>query len=90
MDRMIRPVLTEVGLFLTPFVLYAAFLFATRTGILHPPAWTPRHLVGLVIASLLLVIGSFIVLAKFSGSPPGSTYVPAHVEDGKFVPGATR
>jgi hypothetical protein len=87
---MIRPVLTEIGLFLTPFVLYAAFLFATRTGVLHPPAWTPRHLVGLVIASLVLVIGSFLVLAKFSGSPPGSTYVPAHVEDGKFVPGATR
>jgi hypothetical protein len=87
---MIRPVLTEIGLFLTPFVLYAAFLFATRTGVLHPPAWTPRHLVGLVIASLVLVIGSFLVLAKFSGSPPGSTYVPAHVEDGKFVPGETR
>jgi len=87
---MIRPVLTEIGLFLTPFVLYAAFLWATRKGILHPPAWTPHHLAWLVIASLVLVIGSFLVLAKFSGSPPGSTYVPAHVEDGKFVPGETR
>ena len=47
MDRMIRPVLTEIGLFLTPFVLYAAFLFATRAGVLHPPAWTLRRLVGL-------------------------------------------
>ncbi len=87
---MIRPVLTEIGLFLTPFVLYAAFLLATRTGVLHPPAWAPRHLAALVIASLVLVIGSFLVLAKFSGAPPGSTYVPAHVEDGKFVPGVTR
>ena len=41
-------------------------------------------------ASLLLVVGSFLVLAKFSGAPPGSTYVPAHIEDGKFVPGETR
>jgi hypothetical protein len=49
----------------------------------------PR-LAGLLIASLVLVIGSFLVLAKFSGSPPGSTYVPAHVENGTFVPGTTR
>jgi len=45
---------------------------------------------GLLIASLVLVIGSFLVLAKFSGAPPGSTYVPAHVEDGKFVPATTQ
>jgi hypothetical protein len=30
------------------------------------------------------------VLAHFSGAPPGSTYEPAHVEDGQFVPGRTR
>jgi len=87
---MIRPVLTEIGLFLTPFALYAAFLLATRAGILQPAAWTMRRLAALVIVSLVLVIGSFVVLAKFSGAPPGSTYVPAHIEDGKFVPGATR
>jgi hypothetical protein len=87
---MIRPVLTEIGLFVTPFVLYAAYLLATRNGLLHPPSWTPRHLAALVIASLVLVIGSFVILAKYSGAPPGSTYVPAHVEDGKFVPGVTR
>ena len=27
------------------------------------------------------------VLAHFSGAPPESTYVPAHIENGKFVPG---
>jgi hypothetical protein len=43
-----------------------------------------------LIVALLLMIGSFIVLAQFSGAPPGSTYVPAHVEDGRFVPGETR
>jgi len=44
----------------------------------------------LVIVSLALVVGSFLVLAQFSGAPPGSTYVPAHIEDGRLVPGATR
>jgi hypothetical protein len=36
------------------------------------------------------MLGSFVYLAHFSGAPPGSTYEPAHMEDGKFVPGRTR
>jgi len=87
---MIRPIATEIGLFLTPFVLYAVFLFATRAGFMQPDAWTLPRLAGLVIASLVLMIGSFLVLAQFGGSPPGSTYVPAHIEGGKFVPQSTR
>ena len=87
---MIRPISIEVGLFLTPFVIYAAFLMATRAGVLQLSAWTMRRVAVLVIASLLLVVGSFLVLARFSGAPPGSTYVPAHVDGGKFVPGTTR
>jgi hypothetical protein len=87
---MIRSISTEFGLFLTPFVLYAGFLFATRVGVLHPSAWTMQRVAALFIASLLLVIGSFVVLAKFSGAPPNSAYVPAHIENGKFVPGTTK
>jgi hypothetical protein len=87
---MIRPVFTEVGLFLAPFVIYEAFLLATRAGVLQSDAWSLRRVAGLVIISLALVVGSFLLLAQFSGAPPGSTYVPAHVEDGKFVPGTTR
>ncbi len=87
---MIRPFATEIGLFLVPFLLYAAFLAATRTGIMQPDAWTLRRITGLVIVSLALMAGSFVVLAQFSGAPPGSTYVPAHIENGKFVPGTTR
>jgi Family of unknown function (DUF6111) len=84
--RMIRPIATEIGLFLTPFVVYAAFLLATRAGILHPNAWTLSRLAGLVIASLILMVGSFVALVQFGRAPPGSIYVPAHTEDGKFVP----
>jgi len=87
---MIRPIFTEIGLFLIPFVLYAAFLVVTNAGVLGSKAWSPRRLTALLIASLVLVVGSFIALAQFSGAPPGSTYVPAHIENGKFVPGATR
>ena len=30
---MIRPVLTEIGIFLIPFAVYALFLAATRSGV---------------------------------------------------------
>ena len=84
---MIRPILTEIGIFLIPFAVYALFLIATRSGVFAQSSW-PAHLVAkLVLGSLLLVIVSFVMLAHFSGAPPGSTYVPAHVENGKFVPG---
>ncbi len=87
---MIRPVFTEIGLFLVPFVLYALFLAATRADILQAKAWSPPRVAGLLVASLILLAGSFFALAQFSGAPPGSTYVPAHIHDGKLVPGATR
>jgi hypothetical protein len=32
----------------------------------------------------------FVLLAHFSGAPPDSTYVPAHIEDGKLIPGAEK
>ena len=87
---MIRPIATEVVLFFIPFVVYAAFLVATRAGVFLPKSWTLSRIAGLIIASLILMAGSFLALAEFSGAPPGSTYVPAHIDGGKFVPGTTR
>lgn len=87
---MIRPVFTEIALFLAPFIAYAIFLWATKAGVLHPDSWTLPRIAWLVIAALVLMIGSFIVLAQWGGSPPGSTYIPAHTEDGHFVPGETK
>ncbi len=87
---MIRPVLTEVGIFLVPFAIYALFLFATRSGLFATTSW-PMHMVGkLLIGSFVLVIASFLLLAQFSGAPPHSTYVPAHLENGHLVPGASQ
>ena len=87
---MIRPVLTEVAIFLIPFAVYALFLIATRSGVLVSTSW-PAHLVAkLVLGSLLLVVISFVLLAHFSGAPPDSTYVPAHIENGKLIPGAEK
>jgi hypothetical protein len=87
---MIRPALTEVGVFLIPFAVYAMFLIATRSGLLVQSSWPAHLLAKLVLGSLLLVVVSFILLAHFSGAPPNSTYIPAHMENGKFVPGVEK
>jgi hypothetical protein len=87
---MIRPAFTEILIFLIPFAVYALFLLATRSGLLLQTSW-PVHVVAkLVLGALLLVIISFILLAHFSGAPPNSTYIPAHIENGKFVPGVEK
>jgi hypothetical protein len=87
---MIRVGFTEIALFATPFLLYAAFLWATRAGILDVESWPLSRLVTLAIFSLLLVAGSFIYFANRDGAPPGSTYVPAHLENGKLIPGTVK
>jgi hypothetical protein len=85
---MIRPISTEVALFLIPFAVYALFLVATRRGLLDPAHWPFARLAWLVSAALVLMLGSFIWFATFGGAPPDSTYIPAHVdENGTFVPG---
>ena len=84
---MIRPFLTEISLFVAPFAAYAIFLIATRAGLLDPQSWPPRILFWLTAIALVLMIGSFIVIAHFAGEEIGSTYIPARMEDGKFIPG---
>ena len=84
---MIRPVLTEIALFLAPFVIYALFLWLTKTSMLDRTYWSVKIMLSLTIVALLLMIGSFIYLGHFTGMPHDGTYVPAHVEDGKLVPG---
>jgi hypothetical protein len=87
---MIRPALFELVLFITPFALYALMLWATRAGVLHPDSWPVSTLAWLTIAALVLMIGSFVVFALWGGAPANSTYVPAHMENGRMVPGAAK
>jgi hypothetical protein len=87
---MIRTGFTELLLFALPFVLYAVFLWATKAGVLDVESWPSTRIVSLAVAALALVVGSFLYFAQFTGAKPGSTYVPAHMENGKFVPGTTK
>jgi hypothetical protein len=87
---MMRPALTEIGIFLIPFAVYALFLVATRSGLMTISSWPATVMARLLFGSLLLVVLSLILLAQFSGAPPHSTYIPAHIENGKLVPGVER
>jgi hypothetical protein len=87
---MIRGILIDIALFLTPFALYAAFLVATRAGVLHPESWPLSVLIWLTLTALALLIVSSIFLAQRSGAPAGSDYIPPHMENGKLVPGQIR
>jgi peptidoglycan/LPS O-acetylase OafA/YrhL len=87
---MARPLLIEAALFLLPFVAYAAFLLVARAGKIDSSAWSPPRLAWLVIVALVLMIGSFLMLAEFGRAPPDSTYVPAHLDGGQLRPGETK
>ena len=49
---MIRPALTEIGIFLIPFAVYALFLIATRSGLLVQSSWPIQSVAKLALASL--------------------------------------
>jgi len=83
---MIRPALTEIGIFLIPFAVYALFLVLSRSGVLVQSSWPVKIIGKLLFGSLLLVVLSLVLLVQFSGAPPRSTYIPAHLENGKLVP----
>jgi Family of unknown function (DUF6111) len=87
---MIRPALTEIGIFLIPFAVYALFLVASRSRLMTRSSWPVIIIARLLVGSLLLVVLSLILLAQFTGAPPHSTYVPAHVENGRLVPGVEK
>lgn len=87
---MIRPLLTEIGIFLVPFALYAAYLFAVRSNVFMWESWPLKVVVRLTFAALILTIISLVLLAEFSGMPPGGDYVPAHMKDGQLIRGGAR
>ena len=87
---MIRPVFTEIGIFLIPFAVYAIFLIASKNGVTLKSSWPARIVARLSLVALILVVLSLVLLAQYSGAPPNSTYVPAHIENGRLVPGVEK
>ncbi len=78
-------ILLQVALpFLAPFLVFLAYrLLVTRgRGLLVSTPWFLLVSSGLALACVALAALAFV-----GGAEPGSTYVPARIEDGRVVPG---
>ena len=85
---MIRVIIEGVGLFLLPFALFAAVLIAMRRDVFHVESWS-RSVLGLTVAGLVLVIASLLFTGLFGETHTGE-FEPAHMENGRVVPGRFR
>jgi hypothetical protein len=83
---MARSLLETLGLFATPFLLYAMFLVYRARHPLVVEHWSRGALSWLTLAGLMLAIAGFLAAGFFSGREEGA-YVPAHVEHGRLTPG---
>jgi hypothetical protein len=81
-----RAVLEPVAFFLSPFLAYALFLGLRRRYPLAADHWTRGALSTLALIGLFLAAAGMLVLGIFAERHSGG-YVPAHVENGKLVPG---
>lgn len=77
----------QIVLFLLPFAAYAIWLALTKRGWRAPERWRGVPLAWLVGAGVALTLGSLAILALTGGGSTRAIYVPAHMENGVFVPG---
>lgn len=80
-------IFVEILLFLAPFAVYGIYLSATRRDAREKEHWRLNVLTACAVAGFILVIISLFASAYYGGSPPGGQYIPAHMENGKLVPG---
>jgi len=82
---MIRRVLEELLIFLSPFLLYALYLAIRGRRPDHGVHWNGQAF-RLTLAGIVLVILSLVATGLFSERHRGG-YVPPHLENGQVVPG---
>lgn len=80
---MLRLILLQAFLFLTPFLVYAAFLWLSKRGAGNKDNWDGRA-GWLVLGGLALAIVGMIVLSIFEGADPGAVYQPPVLKDGRI------
>ncbi len=82
---MIRNFVDEFLLFLTPFALFALFLFVTKRQVMDKEAWR-GPLPWLMLGGLLLMAAS-LLYAGITAERHLGDYEPPHMENGRIVPG---
>jgi hypothetical protein len=84
---MLRYIAFNAIFLLLPFAIYAVWLLATRGSAANVGDWTFRTIAGLAVGGVVLMAISLVFFINFQGDPPGGTYTPATIKDGKLVPG---
>jgi hypothetical protein len=73
--------LTELLLFLTPFVAFAVWRLTAASG-------GPSRVVLVAAAGVIVLLAAMLVwFSREQSLPPGTRYVPAQLEGGRVVPG---
>jgi len=80
-----RAYLETAILFALPFFLYAAFHLMLLRWPFVASLWTRGRVSSLAIAGLALAVIGMLALGL--GPREKGTYVPAHIENGRLVPG---
>jgi hypothetical protein len=73
--------------FLIPFAIYALWLLVTRRTVRNADDWTVKTITYLALAGAAVLILAIVFFVHYDREPPGGRYVPAHIENGKIVPG---
>lgn len=82
-----RFLLLDAVFFLLPFVAYGAWLVFTRGSMTNLEDWQARTIAYLAVAGAGLLLIALLAFIHYQTIPPGGTYRPAHIEDGRIVPG---
>ncbi len=85
---MIRSLIEEITLFLLPFAAFALWLVFRKKTPLKAAHWDGQLSILALIGLLFVAAGLFYT--GWTAERSRGTYVPAHMENGRFVPGEFR
>ncbi|MBV8847994.1 MAG: hypothetical protein JOZ16_00230 [Methylobacteriaceae bacterium] len=83
---MFRVLLEPALLFALPFAVYVLYMSARQRYPFAVEAWSHSRLATLALAGLAVAVAGVILLGLFAPRERGA-YVPAHVENGRLLPG---
>jgi hypothetical protein len=83
---MLRVLLEPALLFALPFAVYILYMAMRRRYPFAVEAWSHSRVATLALAGLAVAVIGVIALGAFAPREQGA-YVPAHVENGRLMPG---
>lgn len=81
-----RAILEPTAFFLAPFLLYALMLIARQRYLFVRAHWPRHHVSALAVIGMAAAVASIFIFGGMAERHNGS-YVPAHMENGRLVPG---